>query len=371
MVQIAVAASVRTTIRTAVKAHLHDAVLGMIEEISGVMEQKKTTMKNKNPFASWGIAVLLATLTACDSGDEVTSTVVPSDDEVCPRHLTITDVSVVGNTRAVINDEGITLGAAWSSGDKAAYCNLSRLDVDEGMGKPQPTQGNVTAISEGQISQFDGKVTCGNNNWLALVYPSVEYSFGSINGKSAAKFILSLNGQDGTLETLAKNYHYVIGIAPASVTDGIASAKMTSMKSLLTICKFSFDDRMSGDALTIKKLTICYANDGSGFGAGTYPTKATVLTGINTVLAPLDNVSLNLELDNANSMLVVSPSDPTSAVYVAMMPTANRSFTFTVECSDGATYSGTFKATLNEGEYVRATGLKLTSQTAAQAAPKL
>ena len=50
------------------------------------------------------------------------------------------------------------------------------------------------------------------------------------------------------------------------------------------------------------------------------------------------------------------------AVYVALLPTAaQRTFRFTVSDTSN-TYTGTAKATLTEGEYVVATGLKLTKQ---------
>ncbi len=50
-----------------------------------------------------------------------------------------------------------------------------------------------------------------------------------------------------------------------------------------------------------------------------------------------------------------------TAVYVALLPTsAQRTFRFTVSDGSGNSYTGTAKATLTEGEYIAATGLKLT-----------
>ncbi len=44
-----------------------------------------------------------------------------------------------------------------------------------------------------------------------------------------------------------------------------------------------------------------------------------------------------------------------------MLPTAaQRTFSFTVSDGSGNTYTGTARATLAEGEYIAATGLKLT-----------
>lgn len=46
---------------------------------------------------------------------------------------------------------------------------------------------------------------------------------------------------------------------------------------------------------------------------------------------------------------------------MALLPTnGQRTFRFTVTDDSGNTYSGTAKATLTEGDYVVATGLKLT-----------
>jgi hypothetical protein len=51
------------------------------------------------------------------------------------------------------------------------------------------------------------------------------------------------------------------------------------------------------------------------------------------------------------------------AVYVALLPTAAaRTFSFSVSDGSGNSYTGTAKATLTEGEYVEATGLRLTKQ---------
>ena len=51
------------------------------------------------------------------------------------------------------------------------------------------------------------------------------------------------------------------------------------------------------------------------------------------------------------------------AVFVALLPTSGqRTFNFTVTDGSDNTYIGTAKATLTEGEYVVATGLRLTKQ---------
>ena len=62
----------------------------------------------------------------------------------------------------------------------------------------------------------------------------------------------------------------------------------------------------------------------------------------------------------SSEALTVTCSTAQDAVYVALLPTTGqRTFNFTVTDSSGSTYTGTAKATLTEGEYVEATGLKL------------
>ena len=64
-----------------------------------------------------------------------------------------------------------------------------------------------------------------------------------------------------------------------------------------------------------------------------------------------------------STALTVTCPTAQGAVYVALLPTtAQRTFRFTVSDGSGNTYSGTAKATLTEGEYVEATGLRLTKQ---------
>lgn len=189
-----------------------------------------------------------------------------------------------------------------------------------------------------------------------MVYPAATF----VTNES---YTISLSGQDGTLGTLATNYHYVYGKAyVTSVTDNTANATMEKMKSLLTVCKFSFVDKTTGAAIPIKTLAISYG--GSGSDARTYPQTATVTLNSNGIL---EQSAVHAAGTASTSSLLVDcsvafslPSEGLGEVFVALLPTSGqRTFNFTVANSSG-TYTGTAKATLVEGEYIVATGLKLT-----------
>ena len=207
--------------------------------------------------------------------------------------------------------------------------------------------GGLTAASTAATSQFTGDVYCLANDYLAVVYPATTF-------ETNDSYTISLTGQNGTLSKLATNYHYVFGKATVtSVTETTANATMDKMKSLLTVCKFSFKDKSTNAVIPIQTLSISYG--GTGSDAGTYPQSATVECGVLTVQTDVHASGVA-----SNSPLLLEGSG--EAFYVALLPTTGqRTFNFTVTNSSG-TYSGTAKATLVEGEYVVATGLKLTKQ---------
>lgn len=304
--------------------------------------------------------MMLAGLTACSGDDETTVTKENEkeaiENEVKVRRLTITETdnstaeAKQAITRASLTeDDGLT--AKWTAGDALTYCNLSRVDYGNG---DAPYSGGLTAASTAATSQFTGDVTCYTGDYLAVVYPATTFEYND-------RYSLSLTGQDGTLSKLATNYHYVFGKATVTeVTETTANATMEKMKSLLTVCKFSFKDKNTGDAIPIKSLSISYG--GSGSDAGTYPQTATVS------LKDADGVSLDQDDVHATGAtgtgaLTVTCPTAQDAVYVALLPTAAaRTFSFSVSDGSGNSYTGTAKATLTEGEYVAATGLKLTKQ---------
>ncbi|MBQ7494929.1 MAG: hypothetical protein IJT75_04090 [Bacteroidaceae bacterium] len=300
----------------------------------------------------WGMlgGMVLAGLTAC-SGDDATD--VPNDDGVKVRRITITQTEAAAQqapTRASLTeDDGLT--ASWTAGDALTYCNLSRVDYGN---NEAPYSGGLTAASTAAASQFTGDVACRAGDYLAVVYPATTFEYND-------RYTISLTGQDGTLNTLATNYHYVFGKATVTaVTGATATATMEKMKSLLTVCKFSFVDKDGGAAIPVKTLGISYG--GSGSDNGTYPPTATVsLKDADGV--SLDQADVHATGATGTGALTVTCSTAQDAVYVALLPTAAaRTFSFSVSDGSGNSYTGTAKATLTEGEYVAAEGLKLTKQ---------
>ena len=302
---------------------------------------------NKRKLFQWAVLgyMMLAGLTACSGDDDATDM---PDDGVKVRRMTITqtDNAAVRQmlTRATLTeDDGIT--ASWTTGDRLTYCNLSRTNPSD----DDVYSGPLTATSSAATSQFTGDVACRQGDYLAVVYPATIF-------ETNESYTISLAGQDGTLGTLATNYHYVYGKAyVTSVTDNTANATMEKMKSLLTVCKFSFVDKTTGNAIAICSLTIGYG--GSGSDADTYPQEATVAVSPSTPMADIHATGAT----GGSKVLTVSLTAAQGAVYVALLPTnGQRTFRFTVTDDSGNTYSGTAKATLTEGDYVVATGLKLT-----------
>ena len=309
---------------------------------------------NKRKQYLWAVlgCMMLTGMTACSSDDDTTD--IP-DDGVKVRRITITQTDDAAArqmlTRStLVESDGLT--ASWTAGDGLTYCNLSRTNPMN----YEIYTGPLTAASTASTSQFTGNVTCNAGDYLAVVYPAATF-------ETNESYTISLSGQDGTLGTLATNYHYVYGKAyVTSVTDNTANATMEKMKSLLTVCKFSFVDKTTGAAIPIKTLAISYG--GSGSDARTYPQTATVTLNSNGIL---EQSAVHAAGTASTSSLLVDcsvafslPSEGLGEVFVALLPTSGqRTFNFTVANSSG-TYTGTAKATLVEGEYVEATGLKLT-----------
>ena len=311
-------------------------------------------MRTKEQFLMLFVlgGMMLAGLTAC-SGDDDTATddnaPQTADDGVKVRRLTITEAddgaaeARQALTRASLTeDDGLT--AKWTAGDALTYCNLSRVDYGNG---EAPYSGGLTAASTAATSRFTGDVVCSEGDYLAVVYPATTFEYND-------RYTISLTGQDGTLGKLASTYHYVYGRAQVtSVTGTTANATMGKMKSLLTVCKFSFKDKSTNAVIPIQTLSISYG--GTGSDAGTYPQSATVECGVLTVQTDVHASGVA-----SNSPLLLEGSG--EAFYVALLPTTGqRTFNFTVTNTNG-TYTGTANATLVEGEYVDATGLKLTKQ---------
>lgn len=306
-------------------------------------------MRN-NTIMKWLLGcTVVAAMAACQSDD---STPRPDADDVRARQVTITETETADArqemTRATLTP-GTDLTAQWTAGDSLTYCNLSRTDFTTG----EPYSGPLTATSSAATSEFTGSVTCIKDDALAVVYPSATFA-------TNESYTISLAGQDGTLATLGTRFHHVYGKASVTAVSGTtATATMPRTKSLLAVCKFSFVDKATGYPLPIKTLSISYG--GTGSDAGTYPQSAKV--DIMDGQSPKDQADVHAEGGASTEPLVVSsPGAELTEVYVALLPTAApRTYRFTLTNASG-TYSGSAKATLAEGQYVVATGLKLTKQ---------
>ena len=272
-------------------------------------------------------------LVSCSSDDEQQQ----DTDGRKLRQLTIAEVPV---TRATLSDSGSTLGASWEAGDLATYFNVSTFRPDV------MHSGVLTASASASTSAFTGTVYCTTHDMVALFYPHQDVP---IQDPNRGKFTVNLAGQDGTLATIAKNFHYVYGVAEVtSVTENTANATISNMKSLLAVAKFTFTD--GTNPIPVKTLTINYGEENVG-----YPPTATV-----TPSAAVSNVSPDpVSQDRWNPLTISLGSETTDGVYVALLPISKYDFHFTVTNSSG-TYTGTAKATLKEGKYYPVE-LKLTS----------
>ncbi len=313
-------------------------------------------MKNRihtNLLMNWLMsAVLLIAATGCSEKNE--DVVTPTDvNEVKTRHLVITQVedntaTKSALTRAILTENGSTMTASWKAGDALTYCNLDQTKAE----LSQLVTGPLTATQTAAFSQFSGSVTCALSDDIAVVYPTTTFT-------AAKTFTINLADQTGDLDDVANSFHYVYGVATVTaVTANTATASMGLMKSLLTLCKFSFTDGSA--AIPINTLEISYddtyPNDSRG---GKYPHSATVAAMDDTAVKSKDDV--HATATNFSGPLTISASGRTE-VYVAMVPTSESVvYRFTVTNSLG-TYTGTATARLKEGEFVVATDLRLTKQ---------
>ncbi len=283
---------------------------------------------------------------SCSSSDDEVTIV--NDGGRKLRYLTITQVegdkatrSLFDLTRASLTDNVNTLTASWTAGDNLAYCNLSYLDKSNYF----PTSsilGTLMAQSTAENSVFKGSITCDIGDHIALAFP-INVSNISYNTYNAT-FSLDLSGQDGTLETLANNYHFVCGIADiTSVTDNTATATI-QMKSLLSLCKFTFLDA-SNAIIPIESLSICYREGSSINEPYKYPLTASIK------LSQSDEFNdIVVEAKNGETtQLIIKPANNLAEVYVALLPTGSNGRTFRFTVND--TYYCVAEAILNAGEF--------------------
>ena len=305
---------------------------------------------NKHLIISLVCTAVLVAGTACSSRNtpEQTSakkrsiTITEQGEPASSPNASAPDILRIAN--ATITEETNTLSASWTAGDLLTYCNLSRYNPNT----YEFYTGSLTAASTATTAQLTGEVNCINGDCLAVVYPATTFT-------SNDTYTISLTGQDGTLASLATHYHYLYSCAyVTSVTGNTATATMPKMKSLLTVCKFSFTDKETSTIIPIKTLAISYG--GSGSDSNTYPQSASVAISENTAQTDIHVVGVT-----GSSPLTITCPSAQNEVYVALLPTPSgeRTYNFTVTTPSDETYSGTARATLHEGEYVVATELKL------------
>ena len=291
--------------------------------------------------------------------------------ELKPRTLIVTQSAVSQVTpesairrmpQAAITDAGETLDALWTEGDEISFRNISHATyTDPETGAPVYLDGVLVADRAARIASFESndKVWCDLGDQLLLVYPKATDPAITVSGNPLnATYSISLIGQDGTLGTIASTYHHSYGIATITeVTPTVANAVVAEMQNLLTVCTFSFEDKDApGTQLSVTSLSISY---GDGDYSGTYPETATVTvtqgTPCTAAMTPVQKSAIA-----GGYPLTVAPTGDLMEVYVALLPEATATtYSFRLESGEN-TYTGTATARLVAGEYVVATGLKLT-----------
>lgn len=293
-------------------------------------------------------------MSSCSSDDDGTEGSEQNNDGRKLRQLTITEVPI---TRATLTDNTSSLSAAWSAGDQATYFNLtSHTENDLVL-----DFGALSASSANATSNFTGTVRCKTGDQIALFYPATynSESTGPVttSGTNRGKFTISLSGQKGTLNDIAANYHYVYGVGDVTATSErvgpeTASATISSMKSLLAVCKFTFKDKDTNADIPVKSLSINY-NDTY------YPLTGTVVpsTDAASVVATPADPSLW-----ERPLTVTLDAETSDGVYVALFPVSAYTFQFTVTTEANVVYTGTATATLKAGKFYNVPPLKLTKK---------
>ena len=308
-----------------------------------------------------------ATLCSCSSDDETATDTQEDSNGRRMRQLTISNVSMA--TRATINPSNYA--AAWATTDRPTYLNLSMLPSELRFGTLTPS----TAESSTTLT---GDVWCANGDNIAVIFPAMPDNFSK---PSNGYFTINLNGQKGTLADIGTNYHYVYGEARKLTVNGNSvTGTIPSMKSLLSLCKFTF---IHGTRpVNVTSVEIRYGSYGGG-----YPKTGTVtidpyfdvtkdpeynqedyysndecayrldLKGIIAEASTNYSGPLTITLDEVNTAGVVYAAlFPVGLPATEKYPTAvKQDFHFTVTDNDGKTYTGTKKAIMLEGKYYEVT----------------
>lgn len=268
-----------------------------------------------------------AMLCSCSSDDD---TATPEDgNQRSMRQLTITRASS-GMRKAKIDPT--SLEAAWQTTDRPTYVNLSALPSNN------LYHGALTPTGAGISTTLTGNVYCSNGDDIAVIFPKATPVKPAGEG---GYFTIDLSGQKGTLDDIGAHYHYAYGVASGiSVRDNIASGTIDEMKSLLSLCRFTFTH--GGSPVNVKSVQISWGDTGT---AG-YPN-----TGTASLAATLDvHAKSGTPVGQPLTIMLDEPTGD-GVVYVALFPCDDRlTFHFTV--SDGTnTYTATKTAKMLEGKY--------------------
>ena len=298
----------------------------------------------------WMVCLIWVLVAGCSHSED--DAAVPVNKDVKTRLLTFTQVENRGSRAVLYENAKNGLKALWKRGDQLECCNLTTL-MDDIIASGRISTGTLKTQDDGvTTSIFQGTMSCDQDHQLAAIYPAKVFGFEWGSGEPFAKYTITLSGQDGTLEKLASDFHYMYGVATVnSVTSSMAEAT-GEMKSLLAVCKFSFKDE-NNNGISVKELKISYGGYGLDGDFGTYPQTANVTCNINQEAVFADAV-------RSNDPLIIqtvrgSDSQYPTDVYVALLPVTTRTFRFEVTDDNKKVYTGVAKATLNAGEYVVAT----------------
>ena len=305
-------------------------------------------MKGKEKIGIWMICLIWVLVAGCSHSED--DAVVPVNKDVKTRLLTFTQVGNKGS-RAVLNENNHGLSALWNIGDKLKCCNLSTLEDKITLHEDIST-GTLAAQNDKVVTSiFQGEMSCKQGDELAVIYPVTDFGFVLESGKYFANYTITLSGQDGTLNTLARSYHYMYGVAEVNSVTGTTAEASGQMQSLLAVCKFSCTDE-NNNGIRVKELGISYVYDGSGGNRQIYPQSATVKCNENGYSITPDTSNDNAGVNNPLNIVLGSAADAVDAVYVALLPVTTRTFRFNVTDANDNTYTGLAQATLNAGDYV-------------------
>ncbi|MBR6868132.1 MAG: hypothetical protein IKN02_07905 [Prevotella sp.] len=209
------------------------------------------------------IAVLGLVMAACSSDIASEQPVVSHQGKGIPFTATI---SMRGSaTRSVMTESTSTISAAWETGDELAL-------VYEVSGQKQVTKATMT-VSDDKSATITATIAEGviTGTTVKLLYP---YSAVCNDPAEAATYGTmredALAGQDGTLETIAKDYDLCQGDGEFTLmSDGTASLKAdVTMASQIAIWKLSLSD--GTNALKTNQLLIYKDGDSENMLVNAY-----------------------------------------------------------------------------------------------------